>query len=85
MAKPVEPVPPAARPMLDLPPEKAMLELVQLLQKIDRGAKRLAQLSDEELAERIAAYRQPDIRYRNGVLAKYAKHVGSAAEGAVTG
>jgi dihydroxy-acid dehydratase len=42
------------------------------------------ELSDEELAERVAAYAQPEIRYRKGVLAKYAKHVGSAAAGAVT-
>ena len=50
MAKSAESVPPGARSALDLPPEKAMLELVQLLQKIDRGAKRLAQFTDEELA-----------------------------------
>ena len=50
MAKPAESVPPGARSALDLPPEKAMLELVQLVQKIDRGAKRLARLSEDELA-----------------------------------
>jgi dihydroxy-acid dehydratase len=42
------------------------------------------ELSHEELTKRLAAYEQPPARYRNGVLAKYAKHVGSAAEGAVT-
>jgi dihydroxy-acid dehydratase len=42
------------------------------------------EISDDELAERIAAYEQPQARYRNGVLAKYAKYVGSAAMGAVT-
>jgi polyhydroxyalkanoate synthase subunit PhaC len=50
VAKHAESLPPGARPALDLAPEKAMLELVQLLQKIDRGARRLARLSDEELA-----------------------------------
>jgi dihydroxy-acid dehydratase len=42
------------------------------------------ELSDEELAERVAAWEPPAARYRNGVLGKYAKHVGSASEGAVT-
>jgi dihydroxy-acid dehydratase len=40
-------------------------------------------LSDEEIARRVAAYEAP--RYQgNGVLAKYAKLVSSASEGAVT-
>ena len=30
------------------------------------------------------AYRPPPTQFTNGVLAKYARHVGSAAEGAVT-
>jgi dihydroxy-acid dehydratase len=38
-----------------------------------------------ELAQRLADYEPPPPKYANGVLAKYAKHVGSAAEGAVTG
>jgi dihydroxy-acid dehydratase len=42
------------------------------------------QLSDEELAVRRAAWVQPAPRYRHGVLAKYAKLVTSASEGAVT-
>ncbi len=42
------------------------------------------EISDEEMAERLEAWRDPPARYRNGVLGKYAKHVGSAAEGAVT-
>ena len=42
-------------------------------------------LSDAELAERRAAWRQPPPRYTTGVLSKYAKLVGSASEGAVTG
>ncbi len=42
-------------------------------------------LSDEEIAERIGAYEQPEPAYTTGVLAKYAKTVGSASEGALTG
>ena len=38
-----------------------------------------------ELAERRSAWRAPEPRYRTGALAKYAKLVGSASEGAVTG
>jgi dihydroxy-acid dehydratase len=41
-------------------------------------------LSDEEVAQRVADYQPPEPRYTSGVLAKYARHVGSAAEGAVT-
>jgi dihydroxy-acid dehydratase len=42
------------------------------------------ELSDDEIAERVAGYQAPEPRYTSGVLAKYARHVGSAAEGAVT-
>ncbi|MGE5635748.1 MAG: hypothetical protein ACM3UV_02235 [Nocardioidaceae bacterium] len=42
------------------------------------------ELSDEEIARRVAAYDPPAPRYRNGVLGKYSRHVGSAAEGAIT-
>jgi dihydroxy-acid dehydratase len=42
------------------------------------------ELSDDELAERVAAWEPPAARYRNGVLGKYARHVGSASKGAVT-
>jgi dihydroxy-acid dehydratase len=42
------------------------------------------ELPDGELADRLAAYEAPAPRYANGVLGKYAKHVGSAAEGAIT-
>ena len=38
-----------------------------------------------ELARRRAAWRAPEPPYRTGALAKYAKLVGSASEGAVTG
>ena len=43
------------------------------------------ELSDEEIRERVEAYEPPAPRYRTGVLAKYARLVGSAAEGALTG
>jgi dihydroxy-acid dehydratase len=42
------------------------------------------ELSDAEMAERVKAYKPPPARFSNGVLAKYSRHVGSAAEGAVT-
>jgi dihydroxy-acid dehydratase len=42
------------------------------------------EISDEELAERLAAYEPPPPAYETGVLGKYAHHVGSAAEGAIT-
>jgi dihydroxy-acid dehydratase len=43
------------------------------------------ELPADELARRLADYEPPPPKYANGVLGKYAKHVGSAAEGAVTG
>ena len=42
------------------------------------------ELDDHEIASRIAAYRSPPPAYEHGVLAKYAKLVSSASEGAVT-
>ena len=42
------------------------------------------ELSDEELAERLAAWTPPEPRHRDGVLAKYASLVQPASEGAVT-
>src|SRR5215204_3620365 len=42
------------------------------------------ELSDEEIARRIEAYRSPPPAYTNGALAKYARLVSSASEGAVT-
>jgi dihydroxy-acid dehydratase len=42
------------------------------------------ELSEEEIAERVAAYEPPAPRYTTGVLGKYARHVGSASEGALT-
>jgi dihydroxy-acid dehydratase len=43
------------------------------------------ELPAEEIAARVRAYEPPPPRYSSGVLGKYARHVGSAAEGAVTG
>src|SRR6266516_1393552 len=43
-----------------------------------------AELSDEELATRLADWRPPAPHYESGVLAKYAALVSSASEGAVT-
>ncbi len=53
---------------------------------IDADAKRLdVRLEASELAKRRAAWKQPPPREERGVLAKYAKTVHSASEGAVTG
>jgi len=41
-------------------------------------------LPDDEIARRVAAYVSPPAAYRSGVLAKYARLVSSASEGAVT-
>jgi dihydroxy-acid dehydratase len=43
------------------------------------------ELSDDELAARLRAWRRPAPRYERGVLAKYATLVGPASQGAVTG
>jgi dihydroxy-acid dehydratase len=42
------------------------------------------EIPDDEIARRVADYRSPAPLYTSGVLAKYARHVGSAAQGAVT-
>jgi dihydroxy-acid dehydratase len=53
---------------------------------LDVEARRLdVALSDEEIARRAAQYTPPPPAYERGVLAKYAKLVSSAAQGAVTG
>lgn len=41
-------------------------------------------LTDEEIAQRLSTWQEPAPRYTRGVLAKYAKTVASASEGAVT-
>jgi dihydroxy-acid dehydratase len=51
----------------------------------DVEARRLdVALTDEEIEKRLAAYRAPEARYTNGVMAKYARGVSSASRGAVT-
>ena len=42
------------------------------------------QLSPEEINARLRQWKAPEPRYTSGVMAKYARHVSSAAEGAVT-
>ncbi|MBA2581106.1 MAG: dihydroxy-acid dehydratase [Thermoleophilaceae bacterium] len=42
------------------------------------------ELSDAEIRQRVDAYEPPPALYSSGVLAKYARHVSSAAEGAIT-
>ncbi|MET0153184.1 MAG: dihydroxy-acid dehydratase [Candidatus Binatia bacterium] len=52
---------------------------------LDITARRLdVELSDEEIKRRLADWKPPPPRYPSGVLAKYARHVSSASEGAVT-
>jgi dihydroxy-acid dehydratase len=41
-------------------------------------------LPDDEIRERVAVYTPPPPQFRTGVLAKYARQVGSASEGAIT-
>ena len=54
--------------------------------EIDAEANRLhVELSDGEIASRLATLRHPEPRYPTGVLAKYARLVGSAATGARVG
>jgi dihydroxy-acid dehydratase len=43
-----------------------------------------AELSDDEIAARLAGWTPPPPRYAAGVMAKYAALVSSASEGAVT-
>ena len=52
----------------------------------DVPKRRLAvELSPQELARRRARWHPPAPRYRQGAMAKYARLVSSASEGAVTG
>jgi dihydroxy-acid dehydratase len=51
----------------------------------DVEARRLdVKLSDDEIRQRVGAYEPPPSSTGSGVLGKYARHVGSAAEGALT-
>ena len=63
---------------------RVAVEPADVLERVK--ARRLdVDLTDEEIAERVAAYEPPDNgESGTGVLAKYAKLVSSAAEGAVT-
>ncbi len=52
---------------------------------LDVDARELrVELSDDELAARMRDWTAPEPRYTTGVFAKYAAHVSSASEGAVT-
>jgi dihydroxy-acid dehydratase len=53
---------------------------------IDAAARALnVEISEAELKKRLAAWTAPPPRYASGVMAKYARMVSSAANGAVTG
>lgn len=41
-------------------------------------------LSDDEFQARLSEWKEPIPRYKSGVMAKYARHVSSASEGAMT-
>jgi dihydroxy-acid dehydratase len=52
----------------------------------DVEARRLdVDLADDEIARRVAEYDPPEPHYLSGVMAKYARSVSSASEGAITG
>ena len=53
--------------------------------KFDIAARRLdVDLSDEEIRARLKNWKAPAPRYTSGVMAKYARMVSSASEGAIT-
>jgi dihydroxy-acid dehydratase len=53
--------------------------------QFDVAARELrVELSNDEIAVRLADWRAPEPRYRTGVFAKYAAQVSSASEGAIT-
>jgi len=53
--------------------------------KFDIAARRLdVELSDEEIRARLKNWKAPAPRYTSGVMAKYARMVSSASEGAIT-
>ena len=72
-------------------PEAAMGGPIGLVEngdliRLDVGARRLDVLVDDaELERRRAGWKPMPPRYETGVLAKYAKLVGSAAHGAICG
>ena len=64
-------------------PIAAVREGVRFVFDVEAG--RLdVELDDGEIARRVAAYEPPPSTLNGGVLGKYARHVGSAAQGAVT-
>ncbi|HLA76865.1 MAG TPA: dihydroxy-acid dehydratase [Vicinamibacteria bacterium] len=71
-------------------PEAAVGGTLALVQETDRitvdaDARQLRlEVAEEELERRRAVWRPPERRYARGVLAKYARLVGSASQGAVT-
>ena len=53
--------------------------------EFDIGKRRLdVELSETQIKERLANWREPEPRYKTGVFAKYAALVSSASEGAIT-
>ncbi len=53
--------------------------------RLDVPARRLdVKISDAEIRARLRDWKPPQPRYTRGVMAKYARHVSSASEGAVT-
>jgi dihydroxy-acid dehydratase len=53
---------------------------------LDIAARTLSvEISDAEMASRLAAWKAPEPLFKSGVFAKYAATVGSAAKGATTG
>jgi dihydroxy-acid dehydratase len=42
------------------------------------------EIAEDELAKRKASWQAPEARYKKGVMAKYARSVSSASEGAIT-
>jgi dihydroxy-acid dehydratase len=52
---------------------------------LDIKARRLdVEISEQEMKARLSQWAPPQPRYKSGVMAKYAKLVSSASEGAVT-
>ena len=64
-------------------PIAALQEGDTIVIDVEAGQLRV-ELSDDEIAARLAAWSRPAPHYETGVLAKYAAQVESASEGAVT-
>src|SRR4029453_5733931 len=76
----VGPVPPGA---FGGGPPAALQEGAVLILDVEARELRV-ELSDDELAARLASWSPPQPRYESGVLAKYARLRSSASDGAVT-